>query len=524
MTYDYDVAIVGYGPVGKVLALNLASKGWKIGIFEKFPKAYPLPRAIVFDDEIARILQSVCNMEEVIEITADVPDFYEWRNASQEVLLKIDWSLPGISGWPGTNFFSQPDLEAVLDKGCLAQPLIEVNMGHKAMNLVHEEDHVELHVQTQQGVDKEIKARYVVGCDGANSFVRKYMETPVTDLGFMYDWLILDLIPHEERVWSPMNMQLCDPARPTTIASGGPGRRRFEFMRLPGETIDDLKDEAFAWKMLEKWDLNPGNCTLERNAVYTFKAQWAESWREGRLLLAGDSAHLMPPFMGQGMCSGLRDAQNLAWKLDLVLGEKVEEEILDTYTEERKDHVKALIDMSIFLGKVICITDPEEAKQRDEAFFAGNVPPMPDFPNLQSGILDRDSLIPASGPAGNLSMQGQVEFQGTTGLFDDVVGAGWTIISTKSHPERVLSQEEMEFLEQIQGRCVYVSDDSLQQGEVLDRQGAYAQYFKENDCEAMIVRPDFYIFGAAKHLSDLPKLVQKLASKIAVTNDLIVND
>ena len=124
--------------------------------------------------------------------------------------------------------------------------------------------------------------------------------------------------------------------------------------------------------------------------LYTIFVQiWAESWRKGRLLLAGDSAHLMPPFYGQGMCSGLRDAKNLGWKLDLVLGGKAEEVFLDTYTMERKPHVKNIIDSSIYLGKIICITDPEEAAARDEAFLTGNAPPFPAFPILTDGILHR---------------------------------------------------------------------------------------------------------------------------------------
>ena len=163
-----------------------------------------------------------------------------------------------------------------------------------------------------QGQTETVKARYVVGCDGANSFVREHMGTGLTDLGFFYDWLILDVIPHEEREWRPFNLQMCDPRRPTTVVSGGPGRRRWEFMRLPGETIEELNTEQTAWRLLAPWDLTPGNADLERHTVYTFQARWADRWRNGRILIAGDAAHLMPPFAGQGMCSGVRDAANLA--------------------------------------------------------------------------------------------------------------------------------------------------------------------------------------------------------------------
>ena len=165
----------------------------------------------------------------------------------------------------------------------------------------------------------QVTAQYVVGCDGANSFVRENIEHTITDLGFVSDWLVVDIIPQVEREWTPMNLQVCDPARPTTVVSGGPGRRRWEFMALPGETKEDLNKEEVAWKLLEPWDITPANSILERHAVYTFKAQWVDEWRKGRVILAGDAAHLTPPFMGQGMCAGLRDAKNLAWKLDLIL-------------------------------------------------------------------------------------------------------------------------------------------------------------------------------------------------------------
>nr|WP_316745582.1 FAD-dependent monooxygenase [Streptomyces sp. MK7] len=167
------------------------------------------------------------------------------------------------------------------------------------------------------------------------------MRTSVTDLGFKYDWLVLDVMPRDrDRAWTPRNLQLCDPARPTTAVVGGPGRRRWEFMRLPGEPMAELQQAETAWKLLEPWDLHPDNATLERQTVYAFQARWADSWRDGRLLLAGDAAHQMPPFAGQGLCSGLRDAINLSWKLDLVLSGKADDSLLDTHTTERCQHLQ----------------------------------------------------------------------------------------------------------------------------------------------------------------------------------------
>ena len=169
---------------------------------------------------------------------------------------------------------------------------------------------------------RTVTTRYVVGADGANSLVRQWIGSTVTDLGYFHDWLVIDLLMHaplEDFDFSPPAWQLCDPARPTTLVPGGPGRRRFEFMRLPTETVDELNEAETAWNLLAPWGITPATAKLERHTVYTFQARWCDTWRKGRLLLAGDSAHLMPPFAGQGMCSGLRDAFALAWRLDLVL-------------------------------------------------------------------------------------------------------------------------------------------------------------------------------------------------------------
>ena len=208
--------------------------------------------------------------------------------------------------------FHQPALEAALERraGDLG---VEIRRGCAVAGLSQHQDVVAL----ATGDGEVVEGRYVVGCDGANSTIRTLLDVPVTELGFFYDWLIVDVVLRHERVFDPINLQVCDPARPTTVVSGGPGRRRWEFMRLDHETLDEL--ESRAWELLEPWDVRPDNATLERRAVYTFAARYAERWRSGRVLLAGDAAHQMPPFAGQGMCAGVRDAANLAWKLDLVL-------------------------------------------------------------------------------------------------------------------------------------------------------------------------------------------------------------
>jgi 3-(3-hydroxy-phenyl)propionate hydroxylase/flavoprotein hydroxylase len=509
---NVDVAIVGYGPVSKVLATLLGQKGWKAGVYERFPAAYPLPRAVHFDDEIARTLQSILSPGIIDKITEVADDCYEWCNAERQTLLKLDWTEYGISGWPGHMMFNQPVLEEVLDEECRNQKSVSVNLGKEAVGLQEFNDHVELIVKDLDGEETRISAKYIVGCDGANSFVRKNMEHTITDLGFVADWLVVDIIPQEERKWSPMNLQLCDPARPTTVVSGGPGRRRWEFMALPGETKEELNKEEVAWQLLEAWNITPDNAVLERHAVYTFKALWVDEWRKGRLMLAGDAAHLTPPFMGQGMCSGIRDAQNLSWKLDLVLSGKADDKLLDTYTMERKPHNQAVVEAALYLGKMICVTDQASAKARDEAFFTGSVPEFPEFPFLTNGILFQQE---SSTYTGKLSFQGQVNYQGKTGLFDDVVGNGWMIISPAEDPRKTLSAEQIAFLDNIGAKMIELSP--VQKGNdntAVDIDGKYEQYFNRTGLKAVIVRPDYYLFGGTASLAELPLIVDDLMKQM----------
>ena len=246
----FDVVIVGYGPAGQIAAILLGQKGYRVSVFERWPQIYALPRAVHYDDEAARIFQAAGVTDEVLKISEPIGDLYEWRNKDGEILLRLERTGPGRSGWPVANFVAQPQLQAVLDTRAKSLPTVEVNEGWEVERIMEHDDSVE--VTAQQGhagqagewVPEEamrtVRARYLIGADGANSTVRQHMGASVTDLGFAFDWLIVDLIPHEQRVWSPMNLQLCDPARPATIVSGGPGRRRWEFMRLPGESFEEL--------------------------------------------------------------------------------------------------------------------------------------------------------------------------------------------------------------------------------------------------------------------------------------------
>ena len=228
----YDVAIVGYGPTGQALAIFLGQKGYRVAVFERWHEVYPLPRAIHYDHEIARVLQAAGVAEQVAPILSPLPNaFYEWRNADRELLLQLDWNGTGPSGWPVANIFSQPELEQVLDAKARSFSTVEVNRGWEAIAAVQHDDSVSLTVRkgespkpgewTPTDETRTIRARYLVGADGANSIVRQWMGVTTTDLGFKYDWFVVDVKPHQEREWVPNAWQWCNCAGPTSGKNRG---------------------------------------------------------------------------------------------------------------------------------------------------------------------------------------------------------------------------------------------------------------------------------------------------------------
>lgn len=508
MSATYDIAIVGYGPVGQTLAILLAKRGWRVGVFEKQPQPYPLPRAVHFDHEVGRILQSVGVADEIVGLT-ETADSYEWRNAAGETLLRFDSQALGLSGWPDGNMFPQPELEKLLDRRARSWPAIDIRRAAEVIDLEQRSDSVRGQVRLASGEIDTFSTQFLVGCDGSNSFVRTKIGATVTDLGFFFDWLIVDLVPRHAERWRPLNIQICDPARPTTLVSGGPGRRRWEFMRLPGESLEDLNSEATAWRLLAPWGFDRDNARLERHTVYRFQARWVDSWRAGRVLLAGDAAHQMPPFAGQGMCSGLRDAANLAWKLDLVLRQRAAPALLDSYASERVPHVRALIELSMALGRVICIADAEQAAARDAAMTAALANGEPSTPPPPVGI--GAGIVSNTPHAGTLFVQRRAQRGSAVGLFDDVIGAGWVLLSPFGDPGEHLDGADVEFLRSIGGVIIGLATG----GDATDVDGDYRRWFNENGVAVVLQRPDFYIFGTGSRLQDSAALVRQLRALLS---------
>jgi hypothetical protein len=271
-----------------------------------------------------------------------------------------------------------------------------------------------------------------------------------------------------------------------------------------------MSDPATAWALVKQYGVTPDNAQLVRHAVYTFKSKLADTWMDSRLLLIGDAAHVMPPFMGQGMCSGVRDANNLAWKLDTVLRGLADPAILGSYQDERAPHVASIINMSIDAGKVSCTTDPSVAAARDEAFRTGQVPPPPPFPHLESGILGTTDA--STRLRGHLAPQGRIALAGQEGRFDDVLGTGWTLLlSGETVP--AFNAEQQSTLDRLNVRVVAIAEDPSASA-ATDIDGYYARYFAANAVSAVLYRPDFYVFGAADDLASTGSLIDELGSLV----------
>jgi flavoprotein hydroxylase len=515
---DADVIVVGNGPVGATLGVLLAQRGRRITVLERRRRPYTLPRATSFDGETARLLAGCGTGAGLVRIT-EPANGYQWRTAGGETLLDIAFRAEGPYGWPDANTMHQPALEELLAARAAELPGVTVVRGRQVVGIEERDDRVAVTAEDEDGAARTYTARWVVGCDGANSFVRHHLDVPVTDLGFSYEWLLCDVELRELGEFVPTNVQICDPARPTTLVGSGPGHRRWEFMRLPGERAAELNREETAWRLLAPYGVTPDTATLLRSTTYIFQARWAERWRAGRVLLAGDAAHLMPPFAGQGMCSGIRDVVNLVWKLDLVLGGLAPKSLLDTYTEERRAQVHEAILSSVQLGRVICVTDPTAAAERDATILAGRRDRGPADPDpakpLTEGLLHRGEDGSPASPAGEVLPQGRVRGPGGTGLFDDVVGRGFVLLLAEG-ADADLDEEQSAFLTDLGTHVVrLLPEDGTPQGEaVADVSGVYRAFLVRHGADAVLVRPDYHVYGAASGLRAAAVLVDGLRARL----------
>lgn len=521
--WDYDVIDIGFGPSGQTMAALLGSRGYRVGVFERWPTAYPLPRAGHVDHEIMRILQSI-DVTETFEPHAIPLPSYDWFNGNDELLLHMDWTQRSPSGWKSDYLMFQPDLQAALLDAVREHPSVELNFGWRATRVRQFDDHVEVEIEhgtseegewKADGPCRTVTAGFLIGSDGANSVVRDGIGVSWVDLGFEEDWLVVDFKPHdpEMEIDMPGAGQYCDPERPvSTFRWLGRSHSRVEFMLLPGETAEQMTAESRCWELLSRWKITPDNATIIRRTVYTFQSKLADQWRRDRVLLIGDAAHLMPPFMGQGMCSGIRDAANLGWKLDLVLSGRAEATLLDSYTEERRPHVETVIELSMELGRIVCISDPALAAERDESFRSGRAPSLPEFPSLTEGFLHRAIDGQPTAAAGTLSVQPRVCYQGRTALLDDIIGSGWTLMSRVPIHRLELSPSHSSFLSALGVRTLHITQAEVAEA-VIDIDADVTRWLDGLDSDVVLVRPDFYVYGIAWR-SDAGALVESLRQQL----------
>ena len=515
-----DVAVIGYGPTGMAMAGLLGQAGHRVLVLERYAGLYNLPRAAIFDDETMRTLDKIGIAQQMLP-KLHVQRNYEWVNAAGQLLIDHSFAERGRSGWAEWYMMYQPELEEALDGACRALPNVEIVHGATVVDVDQDQSGVTLHVRQLDGTHRSVRCTYAIACDGGNSVVRRHLGIGEQDYGFSEPWMVCDFrLKHP--VDLPSARQVGDPLRPVSIISLGPRHHRFSFM------LDSEADFALAsnpeliWERVARY-LEPADAELIRVATYTFRSTVADRWRSGRVVLAGDAAHQMPPFLGQGMCSGIRDAQNLAFKLDLLLRGRCDAEVLDTYQAEREPHVRAVVEKGIELGRLQTVRDPGAAAERDRRLLAARVEGRDTgsmrFPGLATGFL---SATPSTG-RGTLSIQVDVEDAGRRGRFDDVMGRGFAMIVT----EKVYSALEADgTADALRAAGVLITGLTREPARtepgriVLDVDGQYHQWFDEHGAVAVAVRPDFYVYGCAADERAAQDLATELLDDIGALRPL----
>ena len=468
--FDCDLLIVGLGPVGDVLAALAKLRGLSVIAIDREPAVFPLPRAAVFDHEVMRIFHMI-GIADRIRPLCRVPDRYQFLTAERQVLLDFPVAAEGPFGWAETYVLHQPAVEQTL-RDRLAELAVDVRTECRLLALEQDLAGVNVRVQNVNSkTESALRARYVVGCDGASSAVRDCVAVGLDDYGFDEPWLVLDTIIDEPGNLPVVCQQICDPGRPVTYVAMSGNRFRWEFMIKPGESPESFLDPERVRELLAPWNC-ANRLTIERKAVYRFHGLIAKHWRSNRVLLAGDAAHQMPPFAGQGMCSGIRDADNLAWKLSAVLREGAAESILDTYQTEREPHVRAIIETAIQMGRIVCTLDAQAAADRDATMLARRQSGAQDvsvkYPDLKAGLLSESPL------SGALFPQPVVD-----GIrFDDLLGDRPTLIGHNLP----LMQANVRMLD-------LATDLSNGFRPFLE------SWLEDTDTVAVLIRPDRHIFG-----------------------------
>lgn len=503
----FDVAIVGFGPTGAIAAGLLGKKGIRTFVCDKLNDVYDRPRAIALDHEISRVFQEMGVGKLIKPFLEPFTDSVYYGVDGQIIkrMSTVDAPYP-LSHTPSV-VFTQPPVEKILREYASSHDSVTVSLGVNLTELTHDAHHSSLVLEHEDGHTSFVKAKYVIGCDGASSSVRSLVGIELEDLGFDEPWLVVDVLVNDRGLAKlpTTSVQYCNPERPATYVIGPGNHRRWEISINPGEDPKDVARPEGTWKLLAPW-LTEEDGTLWRQASYRFHALVAKEWRKKRVFIAGDSAHQQPPFLGQGMCQGVRDAVNLSWRLEAVLNGSAAETLLDSYGPERKAHVIELTNRIKHIGKIITERDVAKARERDAKLLAecgGVVKPMPRQdvqPALTVGLLGSIEH-PARGTIFPQPLLRQPN--GETLRMDDVYPPGWKIVLNSTTGDEFTNASLRHHLPSLP--VLKLGSPAFSEAE-----GVLAQWFKKHGVQAALVRPDHYIYVVCNTSQELAEQLEAL--------------
>jgi 3-(3-hydroxy-phenyl)propionate hydroxylase len=496
----FDVAIVGFGPVGAVAACLLGQAGVKAVVIDKSDTVYDKPRAVALDHEIARVLQSLGLADAIAPYLEPFTDSRFYGVGGRLIKHLTMLPEPHPQSWTPSMVFMQPAVERLLRERAASLDGVEIRLGRTVTGFRQDAESVELDIDTPAGRES-LSARYVIGCDGASSTIRRLAGLELDDLGFDQPWLVVDVLANAQGLarLPAASRQYCEPERPTTFVICTGNHRRWEIRLNDDEDPQHMAQAAEVWRLLGRW-IAPEDGELWRCAAYRFHALVARNWRNGRMFIAGDAAHQQPPFLGQGLCQGIRDVANLSWKLALALRGEAADAVLDSYGVERASHVRKLTGIIKGIGGLVGERDPQRALERDEHLIAeagGTIQPAPRqdlMPGLDAGLLCQ-AMDPGRGA---LFPQPWIETPAGRRRMDDVVGGGLRIVTTLSDStERATMAAKARDLG---ASLVILSTDGASasgDGCLRECDRIAEAWLERHDAITALVRPDNYVFGVA---------------------------
>ena len=510
---NYDIAVVGMGPVGAAAATLFGHAGLSVVAFERDREVYALPRAVAMDGEAVRAFQRIGLGEEFNALLQPLRpgDRAGFANSRRQWLFGAEWTDFGASGWRDIAMFDQPEVDNWLRRAAIGHRNVTAHIGAEFESFEDRGDAVALRATGESGEAIEATARYLVACDGASSDIRRALDIGWHDLGYDQDWLVVDITTREGHTLDNTTLQVCDPERLTTYVATKDPYRRWEFRLNPGETAEEMLREEKICELVDAWTPR-GTYELRRSAVYRFHAASAERWKVGRVLLAGDAAHQTPPFLGQGMNAGMRDVINLAWKFPLVLSGTSRPELLDTYEAERQAHAVDLVDWAVAIGKLM------EHQAAVEVAERSGDPPPESPPDMQSAGYGQGRQAPPLRDGAILHEQ--VEAAGYTGYpfsqptvrdanehafpLDERLGKGFAIVA-KTAAGLQMNATSRALVDRLGITATTVEGLDVVRGN-LDR------VFSTSD--VAVVRPDRYLFGHTTEELSLDALLSVLEERL----------